>query len=251
MGGLPCSAALASKSQKGKMRALGCLEGRQRQATPETHRLEYERMGGDRGQVPQVTVTTWNLPKEKGRRRRGGRALSVNQVHPCRYSAQHEHGPLLALPGRWAQRRGRKTNINSATFNLPEAMGRKGAARPLPLGLLGILCVPAFQVTQVKRFESLQAGVRNLFHILLHQASFTARHLVPEISFHTLPCFINEANVLFMSWGKDLIAVAWRPGTTIPFAIVDNSRYRGTGHSWGCLIQSLNSNAWVSFLVSI
>lgn len=189
-------------------------------------------MGGNRGQGPQATLITWNLPKEKGRRR-GGRALSANQVHPCRNSAQHEHGSLLALPGRWAQRRGRKTNINSATFNLPEAMGRKGATRLLPLGLLGILCVPAFQVTQVKRFESLQTGVRDLFHILLHQATLTARHLVPEVSFHTLPCFINEAHILLMSRSEDLTAVAWRPGATIPFAIVDNSGDRGTGHSWG------------------
>lgn len=110
---------------------------------------------------------------------------------------------------------------------------RPGEGHWRALGLLGVLRVPALQVAQVDGLEGLQAGVRDLLHVLLHQAPLAARHLAAQVPLHTLPGFVNEAHILLVGWGEDLTAVGGRAGATVPLAVVDNSGDGGTGHRWG------------------
>lgn len=97
----------------------------------------------------------------------------------------------------------------------PPTAGGAPSGTASPLGLLGVLRAAALQVAQVDGLEAcrgggqqggtgsaarprpapgppgapltLEAGVGDLLHVLLHQAPLAARQLAPKVSFHALP----------------------------------------------------------------
>lgn len=124
------------------------------------------RAGAGRAQTPPRDRGSLMAPEKKG----GGLGRKGKPWPPTM--------PLLVLgltaPQAHAPPPSQELGPQETTMRRHPVSQRPGEGPQCPSGLLGVRRVPALQVTQVDGLEGLQTGVRDLLHVLLHQAPLAA-----------------------------------------------------------------------------